>query len=141
MKITFLNRQDFESLPHMQTRSITHSGECHSKEHHANGPEKEDRLKEIHDYGYATGIRDCVSVVVMPEDINKAAKLLHLNTKHFLNNLESIDKFIRQNLDVEDLKNSSALILGSISPVAEFGESYSEKQVKGCVNSKLTFEN
>lgn len=128
MKIKFINRRKFESLPGVKRDSLVDSGKCHSKQHHANGPDLEDKLKQIHGFGYATGIRDCISVLVMPDDLTKHANLLHFNTGYFLYNLSSIDTFIRSGLDSKDLQASSTLVLGSLEPVPEFGEEHSQKQ-------------
>ena len=127
MEIKFLNRADFLKLPHVTIESITDSGRPHSK-WHVNGKQIENKLKDIEDYAYATAVRDCTAVAILPEDKSKKAKLLHLNPAKFLDNLKTIDDFIRLGLSDEDLKKSSTVMLGALGPLKEYGELYANSQ-------------
>ena len=127
MEIKFLNRADFLNLPHVTLESITDSGRPHSK-WHVNGKQVENKLKEIDDYAYATAVRDCTAVALLPEDKSKKAKLLHLNPAKFLDNLKVVDDFIRLGLSDEDLKNSSTVMLGALGANKDYGELYANSQ-------------
>ncbi len=127
MDIKFITRSEFESLPGIPSSAISNSGECSSVEYHANGKEIENKLKQIHDYGFITGIRDCIAVAVIPDDKNKPANIIHFNTGHFLDNLPLIKELIQQGLGVYDLNKSKSVILGAFGKKVEFGKEYEKK--------------
>lgn len=129
MKVQFVTRQKFGNLLQANNEpSITESASLVSS--HNAGGEPENRLREFHDYGYAIGVRDCVSVALIPDNKEKKAKLLHLHTGKLFENLEAVDKFIRLDLSEEELKNTSSVIVGSLAPLKEFGDGYKEAQKK-----------
>ncbi len=125
LKIKFINRNEFAALPGVVAESVKDSSQTRS-DHHVNGKTMQKKMHGFTDYAYATGVKDCVSVALIPDNKEKKAKLLHLNAAMFLENLDAIDRFIRLDLDDEDLKNSSSVVLGSLGEVKDFGDGYNK---------------